>query len=258
MEKQRKIWIHFNTENFKAYNSTSEGTKHIFSQETITQFVDIYCMHEKMVKFINSAVGQFHDNTSTKVKLYATGIFQRLNFDERYQLVNAVFVSTGYRLNIISEDLENFYYKGVHGVKNSSSLIQSIEQVEFRSVVICGSFQQHLSQLDKIKTILEKKGVTVLSPWTTKIQPATIGTDFILLEGQKPLKNKRDTWTHKFEHMEKFKQADAIILCNPGGIIGQGTSFELGYMMALEKRVIFTEPPREYSIYFPYEVESDF
>ena len=41
---------------------------------------------------------------------------------------------------------------------------------------------------------------------------------------------------------------------NPGGRVGSGTMFELGFMSALGKRVIFTEEPLGMSVSFPCEV----
>ena len=39
---------------------------------------------------------------------------------------------------------------------------------------------------------------------------------------------------------EVFKKADAIVVCNPKGIVGRGTMFEFGFMIAHSKRIIFT------------------
>lgn len=82
-------------------------------------------------------------------------------------------------------------------------------------------------------------------------------SDFILLEGQ-TLVNERDAWRHKYDHMNKFIKADAIVVCNPGGIIGQGTMFEFGFMTAHAKRIIFTEEPKGLSILFPCEIGLNF
>ena len=89
------------------------------------------------------------------------------------------------------------------------------------------------------------------------IVPESLGTDFILLEGQE-LVNERDAWRHKYDHMNKFKKADAIIVCNPDGRIGKGTMFEFGFMVACSKRVIFTNEPSNISIPFPYEIGLNF
>ena len=58
--------------------------------------------------------------------------------------------------------------------------------------------------------------------------------------------------------MDKFRRADAIIVCNPDGLIGKGTMFEFGFMVALSKRIIFTEQPKDLSIPFPYEIGLNF
>ena len=91
-----------------------------------------------------------------------------------------------------------------------------------------------------------------------EVIPETIGTDFVLLRGQRPLKNYRDAWTHKYEHMDKFRQSDAIIVCDPNGSIGIGTMFEFGFMVAIAKRIIFTEAPKNWTIPFPYEIGLNF
>ena len=78
------------------------------------------------------------------------------------------------------------------------------------------------------------------------------------LEGQEPLKNERDAWSHKYIHMDKFRKSDAIIICDPDGSIGLGTMFEFGFMTALSKRIIFIEKPVELSIPFPYEIGLNF
>ena len=136
-------------------------------------------------------------------------------------------------------------------------MIKGLFEQEFRKVVICGSFQQHIEDMGNIINSLEKHNIQVLSPWTMNVVPETLGTDFILLEGQE-LFNKRDSWRHKYDHMNKFKKADAIIVCNPNGIIGKGTMFEFGFMIAYSKRIIFTNEPNGLSVLFPYEVGLNF
>ena len=150
--------------------------------------------------------------------------------------------------------MEQFYYESCLLANKKENIIYGIALQEFRRVVICGSFQYYLNEIGEVMSALEKYNTKILSPWTTKIVPETLGTDFILLEGQSPLKNERDTWTHKYEHMDKFHQADAIVICNPDGLVGKGTLLEIGYMVAISKRIIFTNRPKDFSILFPYEV----
>lgn len=132
-------------------------------------------------------------------------------------------------------------------------MLCGLNEQEFRKVVICGSFQQHINEISSIIKRCEEKNIEVLSPWTEEVVPESIGTDFILLKGQE-LINERDAWRHKFDHMNKFIKSDAIIICNPDGTIGKGTMFEFGFMVAYSKRIIFTNEPKGLTILFPYEV----
>jgi len=106
-------------------------------------------------------------------------------------------------------------------------------------------------------SLCEKHNIQILSPWTKNVVPETLGTDFILLQGQ-TLLNERDSWRHKYDHMNKFIKADAIIICNPDGTIGKGTMFEFGFMIAHGKRIIFTNEPIGLTIKFPYEIGLNF
>ena len=142
-------------------------------------------------------------------------------------------------------------------IDGSENIINGIINQEFRKVVICGSFQQNMKEISELIDKFNEHGIEVLSPWTKNVVPETLGTDFILLEGQE-LSNDRDAWRHKYDHMNKFKKADAIIVCNPNGIVGKGTMFEFGFMIAHYKRIIFTEEPTNISIVFPYEVGINF
>lgn len=75
----------------------------------------------------------------------------------------------------------------------------------------------------------------------------------MLFEGQE-LINERDGWRHQHKHISQLATSDAIIICNPNGIVGKGALFELGYLVAISKRIIFTEEPKNLSLIFPYEV----
>ena len=209
---------------------------------------------ENFLKSLNNYTDKINNEF---VRIYATGIFQTLTLKEQNRLIIHIYINWGLFFNIIKPDLERFYMeksleRGLEGMINGL-VIQ-----EFRKVVICGSFQQHLKEIDDIMNLLGIYNVKVLSPWTTKVVPETLGTDFILLEGQEPLKNERDAWRHKYEHMDKFRHADAIIVCNPKGVVGKGTMFEFGFMIAHSKRIIFTERPKDLSIPFPYEIGLNF
>lgn len=256
---ENKVLIHFNTNEISVYilkNNTLKllRVEHIifvekFVNETLLEKIDVF--FSKLYEYTEVV-----NNECTR--LYATGIFQKYTQLEQTKLIIHIYVNYGLYFNIIQPDLEEFYLQNSLSIYGSKSIMEGLIHREFRKVVICGSFQQHLKDIGDIMTVLHEHNIEVLSPWTAKVVPETLGTDFILLEGQTPLKNKRDTWRHKFEHMNKFRQSDAIIACNPGGLVGKGTMFEFGFIVALSKRIIFTERPKDLSFSFPYEVGLNF
>ncbi len=193
------------------------------------------------------------------IRLYATGDFQKLSQSDQSRLIIHCFVNHSLCLNIVEPELERFYLEKSLSSQGTKSLIDGLICQEFKSVVICGSFEHSLPYMEDVIERLKKHDIKILSPLSTKVKPETIGSNFILFDYQDGLKNERDTWRHKYEHMDKFRQSDAIIVCNPNGIIGsEGTIFEFGFMIALSKRIIFTEKPIELSVIFPYEVGLNF
>jgi len=155
---------------------------------------------------------------------------------------------------MVDPALERFYLDRARSHTGTNDMVEGVVLAEFQNVVICGSFQQSLSYVEDVIGKLRSNGAVVLSPRATRIKPETVGTDFVLFDYQDYLKNERDTWRHKYEHLDKFRQSDAIVVCNPGGLAGNGTVFELGFVSAISKRVIFTEQPVGASVYFPFEV----
>lgn len=254
-----KILVHFETNEISVYHLKNKNLTalhkekvfwgNILQKETLTETID--CFLNRLANYAGVV-----DNT--RIRLYATGIFQKFNQLDQDQIVIHVFVNHGLFFNIVQPDLEQFYKDNSLSLFASSDMLRGLTHQEFRSVVICGSFQQHLDDIGEVMSALQRRNILVLSPWTTKIVPETLGTNFILLEGQEPLKNSRDAWKHKYIHMDKFRRADAIIVCNPDGLIGKGTMFEFGFMVALSKRIIFTEQPKDLSIPFPYEIGLNF
>ncbi len=111
--------------------------------------------------------------------------------------------------------------------------------------------------ISELVTRFNEKQIEVLSPWSTNVTLRSKNTGFVLFDGEE-IKNQRDTWRLKHAHMSKFKQADAIVVCNPNGYIGEGTVFEIGNIVALDKRIIFMERPEDFSIHFPSEIGLNF
>lgn len=250
-----KILVHFNTDDISVYRLKNNTLKALVRErvlfeknsmaEILLEKIDIFLVNlEETVGVVNNE----------RIRLYATGIFQSLTQENKTRLIIHIFVNWGLYFNIVSPDLEQFYEQMSMSAYNSKNIIEGLVKQEFRKVVICGSFQNHLNDIGDVMTIMQNHNVDVLSPWTTKVVPETLETDFILLEGQEPLVNKRDAWTHKYEHMRKMKQSDAIIVCNPDGLVGKGTMFEFGFIVGISKRIIFTDRPKALSLPFPFEV----
>lgn len=248
-KSNKKYIIHFNTNQVSVYQLIS---KKPVLKEKQTLYFNETVVHDEMLNKIRNFLKEFKkkfgvlDNRS--VRIFATGIFQELSKEEQKQIVIDVFVRFGLLFNVLDCGLENFYKQIGEG-----DVISGLCRQEFRKVVICGSFQQNMKEIESLIKTLHKKNVEILSPWTVDVVPETIGTDFILLAGQELL-NERDSWRHKFDHMQKFAKADAIIVCNPDGVIGKGTMFEFGFMVAHNKRIIFTNDPKRLTIHFPYEI----
>lgn len=258
IEKDSKILVHFDTNDTSIYQLKEDGITFIKKERV---FFNETLIHDELFKKVDYVIEKLQmivekvDNKS--VRLYATGVFQEFSEEEQIQLIIHVFVSSGLYFNIVKPELEQFYLEKSLEKSNEKNIINGIVQQEFQKVVICGSFQQNMKEIENIMEILSERNIQVLSPWTMDIVPESLGTDFILLEGQE-LVNERDAWRHKYDHMNKFKKADAIIVCNPEGRIGKGTMFEFGFMVAYSKRIIFTNEPKDLSIPFPYEIGLNF
>ena len=256
--KDSKILVHFDTNDTSIYQLKGDSIS-LIKKERV--FFNETLIHDELFRKIDfvieklKLIGEKVDNES--IRLYATGVFQEFSEEEQTQLIIHVFVNSGLYFNIVNPYLEQFYIEKGLKKNNKKNIIHGIVQQEFRKVVICGSFQQNMKEIGNIIEILNKRKIQILSPWTMDIVPESLGTDFILLEGQE-LVNERDAWRHKYDHMNKFKKADAIIVCNPEGRIGKGTMFEFGFMVAYSKRIIFTNEPKDLSIPFPYEVGLNF
>ncbi|MDL5199767.1 nucleoside 2-deoxyribosyltransferase [Streptomyces sp. ALI-76-A] len=255
MAIEGRVLVHFDSERASVYRSQSGELKLLkwerlafedsLAAEVLADRVGEFCAG---LKEFNEVV----DNKRTR--LYATGVFQQLLQPDASALVNSVYVDTGLYFNIVGPELEQFYLETGMSACGSNDMMEGLIRREFRNAVVCGSFQQSLGYIEDTIARLREIGTVVLSPRSTRIKPETAGTDFILFDYQDLLKNERDTWRHKYVHMDAFRQADAVVVCNPGGRVGSGTIFELGFMSALAKRVIFTEEPQGVSVSFPCEV----
>jgi len=248
-----KIFIHFDTNITHVY-TLSDELKHI---ETYNIFFNETYINDELYKKLDFIINDIKDKgfevNNKTTRLFATGIFEELSPEEKQQLIIHSYTRFGLYMNVLEKDLKEFYLSN----SENNNIIEGLVKQEFRTVVVCGSFQKYMNEINEIRDLMKKHNIEVLSPWTSNLVEESLGTDFILLEGQE-LENERDAWRHKLDHMNKFKKADAIIVCDPNGTVGKGTMFEFGFMIAHTKRIIFVEEPTNLSILFPYEIGLNF
>lgn len=254
-----KVLVHFNSNGISVY-SLKNNTFKTLSEKRVA-FEEIFVI-ELMLNTIDIFLNGLQEYAGVvnneRIRLYATGIFQELTPVDQIRFINHIYINSGLYFNIVHPELEQFYFEKSMSIYGSKNIMKGLIHQEYRNVVVCGSFQQHLKEIEDLITCLRQRNIIVLSPWTTNVRPETAGSDFILFDYQDDLKNERDTWRHKYEHMEKFKQSDAVIVCNPNGLIGKGTIFEFGFALTISKKILFTEKPKRLSVFFPYEVGLNF
>ncbi|KOV48694.1 nucleoside 2-deoxyribosyltransferase [Streptomyces sp. H036] len=255
MTAEGKVLVHFDSERVSVYRFQGGELKLLRRVRIAFEGISEYEVLAERVGEFCAGLTEFAEVVDNKTtRLHATGVFQQLPQSEAAALVNSLYVDTGLYFNIVGPELERFYLETGMSACGSNDMMEGLTRRELRNAVVCGSFQQSLGYIEDVIARLRGSGTAVLSPPSTRVKPETVGTDFILFDYQDLLKNERDTWRHKYMHLDAFRQADAVVVCNPGGRVGKGTIFELGYMSALSKRVIFTEEPQGVSVLFPCEV----
>lgn len=104
------------------------------------------------------------------------------------------------------------------------------------SVVLCGS-RRFENEILKFADDLSKLGVNVYQPY--------------LYNGQEEWKNLSDDFkkftalglTH--DHFYKIRMADVVFIFNKDGYVGNSTTLEIGYAMALGKPIYALEEDKE-------------
>lgn len=254
MFTKNRLLVHFDTDIVSICSMEDGVLKKIFEKKI--NFEKEFISNEKFQQIDEILYGlkKYTDIINNEnIRLYATGVFQGLGQAEKIGLVNHVYIYHGLYFNIIQPDLERFYLEKSMLLQGHENVLTGVVCQEFRNVVVCGSFKHSIEEIEDIINALRMQNVNVLSPTTTKLRPETLGSNFVLFEGQE-LINERDGWRHQYKHISQFSKSDAIIVCNPNGIVGKGALFELGYVVALSKRIIFLEKPQNLSFFFPYEV----
>ena len=93
------------------------------------------------------------------------------------------------------------------------------------NIVIGGSYHKFLKDINELHDKLEKSGHRVLAPIRcARESKVDKKYDYVLLQGEEE-ENPIDV-QNRF--MEKIHNADAFVVCNKNGYMGQTVSLELG------------------------------
>lgn len=113
------------------------------------------------------------------------------------------------------------------------------------ATVISGSYRRHLPQMYALKTILEARGITVLSPvGSIAINP---GQEFVLLDAD-PVHDHRTLQDSVFA---KIRRSSFLVSCNRDGYVGKASLLEYGYAIAFGIPILTLEPADDPNI-VPY------
>lgn len=129
------------------------------------------------------------------------------------------------------------YYKVSTIIPSDSNLIDGVNIQEAKSVVICGSFNKHLKQIENLINRLSSKGISVLSPKSTEVIGAE--NDFVIFKDDIVINH--NTWAVEELHLKAINKCDFVIACNFDGYIGVSTTFELEYAYRAGKKIVFIE-----------------
>lgn len=102
--------------------------------------------------------------------------------------------------------------------------------------IISGSFRKHLSQIMRLKQLLSKQQVIVLSPHgQAAVNP---GDEFIVLDSD-PVTHPKLLQDSVFA---KIRRSTFLVVANIDGYLGRATILEMGYAIALGITIYTLEP----------------
>ena len=103
------------------------------------------------------------------------------------------------------------------------------------STVISGSYRKHLTGIFNLKSFLEGKGITVLSPvGSHAVNP---GDEFIILDAD-PVRDERILQDSVFA---KIRKSTFLVAYNKDGYLGKAALLEVGYALAHGIQVLTVE-----------------
>ena len=130
------------------------------------------------------------------------------------------------------------HYFGISTIiPSNSNLIDGVNIQEANNVVICGSFNKHLKQIEVLINNINSKGITVLSPKNTEVVGSE--NDFVLFKDD--IVVNHNTWAVEELHLKAIDKCDLVIACNYENYLGVSTTFELIHAYQAGKKIVFVE-----------------
>lgn len=129
------------------------------------------------------------------------------------------------------------FYNVKYIVPSNANLIDGVNVQEAQKIVICGSFNKHLSEIRLLINKLNKNHIRVLSPRCTKVVGDEDG--FVVFEDDVVVNH--NTWLIEELHLKAIDECDFVIACNFDNYIGVSTTFELDYAYRKNKKIVFVE-----------------
>lgn len=118
-------------------------------------------------------------------------------------------------------------------------------------VVLSGSFRKYLKEMFDLRQKLEADGITVLKPEIASTIENSDNPDFIKFIGEE---NKSEGELER-EYLYAIENADAHIVCNFNGYLGEMAGNELSYGSGARTAVYLLEPIKEVSANDSYEIK---
>ena len=165
-------------------------------------------------------------------------IFSKVSLDELKSMMpkNPNWMEGARACSALADAICNYF--GVdYIVPSDSNLIDGVISCEAEKVVLCGSFNKHLSQIAALMTLLKKRGIQILSPSSTEV--TDVEGDFVVFKND--VVENHNTWAVEELHLKAIDKSDFVIACNFENYIGVSTTFELEHAYRKGKKIVFIQ-----------------
>lgn len=110
-------------------------------------------------------------------------------------------------------------------------------------ISIIGSFRKYYEDIKKLIILLQKNGITVLSPRFSEITRSI--EDFVIFASDNQELTPAEIQT---ETLNRILKSDVVYVYNPQGYVGRTTCYEIGIIRTTTIPLVFLEKPRDLPI----------